>query len=205
MCKGKGAGPEGHLACMGLQEDTCLSQRKGLPAIPFSLWGTTFCSPLCGQWKEHRLWFLGMLSTREKALTTSARVQESTRIRERQRIISCVFTNKLAAITSAVCQCALSFIDDSLIPPVAYILQMFKVSNREALWFCSWVQLSSTSCSNGSMRDLYLSTLCPGIIGTENWEGSGERHWFSYLPKTAFLESKKVRGYIKSMPFLKTQ
>lgn len=72
MCKGKAAGPEVHSACMGLQEDTCLSQRKGLPAIPFSLWGTTFYSPLCGQWKEHRLWFLGMLSTREKALTTSA-------------------------------------------------------------------------------------------------------------------------------------
>lgn len=72
MCKGIAAGPEVQSACIGLQEDTCLSQRKGLPAIPFCLWGTTFYSPLCGQWKEHRLWFLGMVSTREKALTTSA-------------------------------------------------------------------------------------------------------------------------------------
>lgn len=56
------------LGLHGPPEDTCLSQRKGLLAIPFSVWGTTLRFPLCGQWKERGLWFLGIVSTGEKVL-----------------------------------------------------------------------------------------------------------------------------------------
>lgn len=61
----------------------------------------------------------------------SAFVWESTGIRERWRI-SCVSTNQLAAITSAVRSCALWFTDDSLVPPVGCILEMFKGPGGEA-------------------------------------------------------------------------
>lgn len=60
------------LGLHGPPEITCLSHRKGLLPISFSLWGTTLRSPLCGQWKECGLWFLEIVSTGEKVLKNSA-------------------------------------------------------------------------------------------------------------------------------------